>query len=127
MSVENRASSIGNHSSSAELSTAGARLPTTTARVVIEHVRPDVDGGRFPIKRTPGESLDVVATVFADGHDAIAAVLRDRHIGNAELAEHAEKRLQDLSASSAGSAFERLHDLSASSAGSAFNCETPWR
>jgi starch synthase (maltosyl-transferring) len=47
-------------------------------RVVIEHIRPAIDGGRLPIKRTPGEWVEVRADIFADGHDAIAAVLRDR-------------------------------------------------
>src|SRR5437899_12287430 len=107
MSVESRESVVTSPESSSRPSTPDSRLPTATARVVIERVRTDVDGGRFPIKRTPGESIDVVATIFADGHDVIAAVLRDRHIVNAELAEHAENRLHDLSASSAGSAFNR--------------------
>ncbi len=47
-------------------------------RVVVDRIRPAVDGGRFPIKRTVGESVTVVADVFADGHDVIGAVLRDR-------------------------------------------------
>jgi len=48
-------------------------------RVVIEHVRPEVDGGRFPVKRVVGQSVIVEADVFADGHDEIAGVLRYRH------------------------------------------------
>lgn len=51
-------------------------------RVVIEHVSPQVDGGRFPIKRTVGDSVEVTADIFADGHDVIAAVLRDRPTDN---------------------------------------------
>jgi starch synthase (maltosyl-transferring) len=47
-------------------------------RVVIERIRPAIDDGRFPIKRTVGESVQVVADIFADGHDVIAAVLQDR-------------------------------------------------
>src|SRR5262249_54439726 len=46
-------------------------------RVVIDRLRPEIDGGRFPIKRTAGETVDVEATIFADGHDVIAAVLLD--------------------------------------------------
>ncbi|HKQ27133.1 MAG TPA: alpha-1,4-glucan--maltose-1-phosphate maltosyltransferase, partial [Burkholderiales bacterium] len=45
------------------------------ARVVIESVRPQVDGGRYPIKRVVGEEVIVEADVFADGHDAIACEL----------------------------------------------------
>jgi starch synthase (maltosyl-transferring) len=49
-------------------------------RVVIEHVRPQVDCGRFPIKRVVGERVVVQADVFADGHDRVlcqAAYRRD--------------------------------------------------
>ncbi|HXE80049.1 MAG TPA: alpha-1,4-glucan--maltose-1-phosphate maltosyltransferase [Vicinamibacterales bacterium] len=48
-------------------------------RVIVENVAPIVDGGRFPIKRTPGEPVVVTASIFADGHDVLAAVLRCRH------------------------------------------------
>ncbi len=49
-------------------------------RVIIDRVRPRLDDGRFAIKRTVGESVDIVAQIFTDGHDLIAAVLRDRGI-----------------------------------------------
>ena len=53
-----------------------AALPDRLAqRVIVEHVRPEIDGGRFPIKRTPGERVVVAAAIHADGHDAIAASL----------------------------------------------------
>jgi starch synthase (maltosyl-transferring) len=44
-------------------------------RVVIEGVEPEVDGGRFPIKRTIGEKVEVRADIYADGHDLLRAVL----------------------------------------------------
>jgi starch synthase (maltosyl-transferring) len=44
-------------------------------RVVIENVRPEVDGGRFSIKRTPGEKVEVTADIFCDGHDLLTARL----------------------------------------------------
>ena len=44
-------------------------------RVVIEGVRPEIDGGRFPIKRIVGDSVVVEADVFADGHEQIACQL----------------------------------------------------
>ena len=50
-------------------------------RVVIEGVAPEIDCGRFPIKRTVGEEVLVRADVFAEGHDKIAAVLRYRREG----------------------------------------------
>ena len=48
-------------------------------RVVIESVTPEIDSGQFPAKRTIGERVTVEADVFADGHDALACVLRWRH------------------------------------------------
>ncbi len=44
-------------------------------RVVIESVSPEIDGGRFPAKRTVGDRVRVEADIFTDGHDLIAAVL----------------------------------------------------
>ena len=48
-------------------------------RVVIEEVSPEVDAGRFPIKRVVGEEVAVQAFVFADGHDVLSARLQFRH------------------------------------------------
>jgi starch synthase (maltosyl-transferring) len=44
-------------------------------RVIIEGVKPEIDGGRFPIKRTVGDWLRVEADIVTDGHDVIAAQL----------------------------------------------------
>ena len=55
---------------------ATAREPT---RTVIEHVRPAVDGGRFPAKTSVGDVVPIEADVFTDGHERIAAVVRYRH------------------------------------------------
>lgn len=52
-------------------------------RVVIENVAPQIDCGRFPAKRTIGESIAVEADVFADGHDAVACVVKHRAVGAA--------------------------------------------
>jgi starch synthase (maltosyl-transferring) len=56
-------------------------LPGGRERVVIEDVRPAVDGGRFPIKRTIGERVEVRANAFADGHDLVACSLFHRPVG----------------------------------------------
>src|SRR5436189_1426797 len=92
MSVSSRESRVKSREAAAELPTTDSRLPTRlTHRVVVEHVRPEIDGGRFPLKRTVGESVEVRADIFADGHDEIVAVLRDRRIAErAEMAEGAE-------------------------------------
>ena len=44
-------------------------------RVVIERVSPEVDCGRFPVKRVVGEMVVVEADVFADGHEQIGCQL----------------------------------------------------
>lgn len=48
-------------------------------RVVITAVSPEIEGGRFPIKRTVGETVVVEANIFTDGHDALSATLLYRH------------------------------------------------
>jgi len=42
-------------------------------RVVIENLKPEINGGRFPIKRVIGEKVVVTADILADGHDALSA------------------------------------------------------
>src|SRR3954471_4479124 len=49
------------------------------ARAVIDRVDPEVDGGRFAVKRVVGDRMIVEADVFADGHDVIACMLGFRH------------------------------------------------
>ncbi|MBI4627282.1 MAG: DUF3416 domain-containing protein, partial [Candidatus Rokubacteria bacterium] len=46
--------------------------------VVIEHVAPAVDGGRWPVKRAAGEVVEVSADIFKDGHDVLVAWLKYR-------------------------------------------------
>jgi len=47
-------------------------------RVIVERVWPEIDGGRFPIKRSVGEQVTVGADIFADGHDLLAGVVKYR-------------------------------------------------
>ena len=56
-------------------------------RVVIENVDPEINDGRFPIKRSVGERVVVMADVFADGHDVLAGVLMHRPEGASEWHE----------------------------------------
>jgi starch synthase (maltosyl-transferring) len=46
--------------------------------VVIESVRPELDGGRFAVKRVAGETFTVQADLFKEGHDVLVAVVRWR-------------------------------------------------
>ena len=56
----------------------------TRARIVIENVTPQVDGGRFAVKRVRGDTVDVSADVFADGHDLVACAVLFRRSGAPE-------------------------------------------
>ena len=68
--------------------TGGAPLDAALQRrVIVEGVTPQVDEGRYPAKRTVGEDVVVEADVYADGHDAIAAVLLWRQQGEAAWRE----------------------------------------
>ena len=48
--------------------------------VWIGNVRPELDGGRFPVKREVGETFEVAADILREGHEALAAVLRYRTV-----------------------------------------------
>ena len=56
-------------------------------RVVIENVYPEIQEGRFPIKRTVGERVGVSADIFTDGHDAVSAILLSRRSGESSWLE----------------------------------------
>ena len=56
-------------------------------RAVIEGVAPEVDCGRYPIKRTVGEKVVVEADIFTDGHDALSCVLLYRREPESEWSE----------------------------------------
>ena len=57
------------------------------SRIRIEHAAPTVDGGRWPVKRTVGDAVNVSADIFRDGHEVLRAVVRWRAPG--------EKRWQE--------------------------------
>jgi starch synthase (maltosyl-transferring) len=71
----------------------GGLDPQMLRRVIVENVQPQVDCGRFPVKRVIGESVVVTADVHADGHDMVAAALRYRPSGEAEWRETAMEAL----------------------------------
>lgn len=56
-------------------------------RAIIERVYPEIDNGKYHIRRTPGESVKVSATVFADGHDVIKVLLLFRRKGEKKWQE----------------------------------------
>jgi starch synthase (maltosyl-transferring) len=58
-----------------------------TQRVVIEGVAPEIDEGKFPVKRTRGETVTVEADIFVDGHEVIASALLFRREQDKEWRE----------------------------------------
>ncbi|HEX2874440.1 MAG TPA: alpha-1,4-glucan--maltose-1-phosphate maltosyltransferase [Polyangiaceae bacterium] len=62
------------------MDTAAEELP----RLVIENLTPQLDGGRYPIKRLLGKVVDVGVNIFKDGHDLIAAHILYRQVGATE-------------------------------------------
>jgi starch synthase (maltosyl-transferring) len=57
------------------------------SRVAIEDLEPQVDGGRFPIKRIVGDSVTVEAVIVADGHEVVSGVLLYRREADPEWTE----------------------------------------
>jgi starch synthase (maltosyl-transferring) len=65
-------------------------LPKTTQpppRIQIQRVEPQVDCGRYPVKRIAGETVDVTARVFSDGHDVLGASVRYKPAGGGRWLE----------------------------------------
>jgi len=59
-------------------------LPKTSdppARIQIQRVTPQVDCGRYAVKRTEGDRVDVTARVFRDGHELLGAAVRYKPAG----------------------------------------------
>ena len=57
------------------------------ARIQIQDVRPQVDCGRYPVKVTQGDPVELAATIFKDGHDILRAVVRYRAAGSRKWLE----------------------------------------
>jgi starch synthase (maltosyl-transferring) len=55
--------------------------PTTSPRIQIENVWPQIDGGRYPVKRSVGQTVEVWATIFRDGHESLGASILYRPPG----------------------------------------------
>jgi starch synthase (maltosyl-transferring) len=67
---------------------ADVSLPKTTPpRIQIQEVRPQIDCGRYPTKRTVGESVEVTARIFRDGHETLGASIRHRGPGSTRWSE----------------------------------------
>ena len=56
-------------------------------RIQIQNVGPQVDCGRYPVKRTMGDRVELTADIFKDGHDQLRAVVRFRREGTRKWLE----------------------------------------
>ncbi len=57
------------------------------ARIQIQRVEPQVDCGRYPVKRTVGDAVEVTARIFRDGHDVLGAAVRAKAPGASRWTE----------------------------------------
>jgi starch synthase (maltosyl-transferring) len=69
-------------------------LPRTRQpRIQIQAVEPIVDCGRYAVKKTVGERVDVYATVFKDGHDTLDGAVRVKAPGERRFREEPLRQL----------------------------------
>jgi starch synthase (maltosyl-transferring) len=76
---EDAAGAIELHLASCRETLRTVPLPTTSkppSRIQVQDVAPQVDCGRSPVKRTVGDSFEVTATIFRDGHEVLGAAVR---------------------------------------------------
>lgn len=63
------------------------RAPLSARPIIIQNVLPEIDCGKYPVKREVGDELEVRAEVFTDGHVKVAAVLKVREAGAKDWSE----------------------------------------
>ena len=91
-------------------------LPKTPqSRIQIQAVEPLLDCGRYPVKRTVGDDVEVYATVLKDGHDTLAGAVRDRRanlgFSQSELARRlgsSQSRVAKIEAGESNVSFDLL-------------------
>ncbi len=66
---------------------AAPRTKRPPARIQIQDVHPQVDCGRYPVKRTVGDRVDVRARIFRDGHETLGAAIRWKRRGATKWAD----------------------------------------
>ena len=58
-------------------------------RVFIENIKPNVNGGQFPVKRVIGDTFKVTADIYCDSHDVLSAEVLYRYHDDEEW-QHTE-------------------------------------
>jgi starch synthase (maltosyl-transferring) len=62
----------------------GHAVSAMPSRLEFDHVEPEIDDGRSPIKRVVGEEVRISANIYSDGHDLLGAALCFRHASENE-------------------------------------------
>jgi len=70
-----------------QVSPATTEIAAPPSSIIIEHVTPEVDCGRYPVKREVGDVFVVSADIFKDGHDKLAAFLKYRRCDDSDWSE----------------------------------------
>ncbi len=60
---------------------------TPPPRILVLDLRPSIEGGRWPVKRTLGDAVVVECDIVRDGHEQLRAVVRHRAPGARSWAE----------------------------------------
>ncbi|MDT4920053.1 MAG: hypothetical protein QOI15_955, partial [Pseudonocardiales bacterium] len=68
------------------------RSQSPPSRILIAQPAPMIDCGRYPSKRTIGDSVAVSADIFADGHDVLRAVVKSCPPGDSGWRESPMRR-----------------------------------
>jgi hypothetical protein len=63
-----------------EIQTMTAIIPSRKDNLVIENIRPLIEGGKFAIRREPGDTLTVQADIFRHSHEKYEAAIEYRHV-----------------------------------------------
>jgi len=71
-----------------------AEFPTRKDNLVIENIEPAIDGGRFMLKREPGDTVTLTADIFRHSHEKYDAAILYRHTDRKKW-EQAPMRLID--------------------------------
>ncbi len=64
-----------------------SQAPDRPYRTVVDKLRPEIDGGRCPIKRIVGDRLTVTVNLLADGHDRVDGMLLFHRAGESTWRE----------------------------------------
>jgi starch synthase (maltosyl-transferring) len=67
---------------------------TRPPRIAIEDVWPQIDCGRYPVKRSVGDEVEVWATIFRDGHELLGAAILYRAPGASSWEEAAMEQAE---------------------------------